>query len=166
LQNQLDSASHNKFKELPISVEKEIVTEIEINAPPSRVWQVLTDFEKYASWNPFIKKISGVAARNEKLEVHMPDPRGRTMTFAPTVLVAEKNRELRWLGRSEGDVFNGEHHFLIEPIDNNNKVHFTQSEKFTGSMVASLEGWIDTTVKQNFEEMNRALKQIAEKQQV
>jgi hypothetical protein len=31
-------------------------------------------------------------------------------------------------------------------------------------MVASLEGWIDTAVKQNFEEMNRALKQIAEKQ--
>jgi uncharacterized protein YndB with AHSA1/START domain len=27
-------------------VEKEIVTEIEINAPPSRVWEILTDFEK------------------------------------------------------------------------------------------------------------------------
>jgi uncharacterized protein YndB with AHSA1/START domain len=40
-------------------VEKDIVTEIEIDAPPSRVWEILTDFEKYASWNPFIKKISG-----------------------------------------------------------------------------------------------------------
>jgi hypothetical protein len=39
-----------------------------------------------------------------------------------------------------GDVFNGEHRFLIEPVGNNNKMHFTQSEKFTGSMVASLEG--------------------------
>jgi hypothetical protein len=145
-------------------VEKQIVTEIEIDATPSRVWQVLTDFEKYPTWNPFIKKISGVAARNEKLEVHMPDPRGGTMIFTPTVLAAERDRELRWLGRSEGDVFNGEHRFLIEPIDNNNKVHFTQSEKFTGSMVASLEGWLDTAVKQNFEDMNRALKQRAEKQ--
>jgi hypothetical protein len=43
-------------------------------------------------------------------------------------------------------------------------VHFTQSEKFTGSKVASLEGWVDRTVKQNFEDMNRALKQRAEKQ--
>jgi hypothetical protein len=43
-------------------------------------------------------------------------------------------------------------------------VHFTQSEKFTGSMVVSLEGWLDTTVKQNFEAMNRALKQRAEQQ--
>jgi hypothetical protein len=90
------------------------------------------------------------------------------MVFMPTVLVAESDRELRWLGRSEGDVFNGEHRFQIDPIENNNKVHFTQSEKFTGSMVASLEGWLDTAVNQNFEDMNRALKQIAEteKQQV
>ena len=151
-----------------ITVEKEIVREIEINAPPSRVWQVLTDFEKYPTWNPFIKKITGIPAKNEKIEVHMPDPRGGTMVFMPTVLVAESDRELRWLGRSEGDVFNGEHRFQIDPIENNNKVHFTQSEKFTGSMVASLEGWLDTAVNQNFEDMNRALKQIAEteKQQV
>jgi hypothetical protein len=165
LQNQLDSASasHNRTKELPISVEKEIVTEIEINAPPSHVWEILTDFEKYPTWNPFIKKISGEAVRNEKLEVHMPDPRGGTMIFTPTVLVAEKDRELRWLGRSEGDVFNGEHRFLIEPIENN-KMHFIQTEKFTGSMVESLELWLDTAVKQNFEDMNIALKQRAEKQ--
>ena len=52
------------------------------------------------------------------------------MVFTPKVLVAERDRELRWLGRSEGDVFNGKHRFLIEPIQNNNKVHFTQREKF------------------------------------
>ena len=142
-------------------MEKEIVTEIEINASPSQVWQVLTDFEKYPTWNPFIKKISGIAGRNEKLEVHMPDPRGGTMVFTPTGIVAERDRELRWLGRSEGDVFNGEHRFLIEPIQNK-KVHFAQREKFTGSMVESLDDWLDTAVKQNFEAMNRALKQRTE----
>jgi hypothetical protein len=153
-----------------ITVEKEIIREIEINAPPSRVWQVLTDFEKYPTWNPFIKKITGIPAKNEKLEVHMPDPRGGTMVFMPTVLVAESDREIRWLGRSEGDVFNGEHRFQIDPIENNNnnnnnnKVNFIQSEKFTGSMVASLERWLDTAIKQNFEDMNRALKHVAEKQ--
>jgi hypothetical protein len=147
----------------PISMEKEIVTQIEIDAPPSRVWEVLTDFEKHSVWNPFIKKISGKPTKDEKLEVHMPDPQGGTMVFTPTILAAERDRELRWLGRSEGDVFNGEHRFLIEPIKNN-KVHFRQSEKFTGSMVAQLEEWLDTAVKQNFEDMNRALKQRAENQ--
>jgi hypothetical protein len=93
----------------------------------------------------------------------MPNPRGGTMIVTPTVLVAEKDRELRWLGRSEGDVFNGEHRFLIEPIENN-KMRFIQSEKFTGSMVESLGEWLDTAVKQNFEDTNIALKQRAEKQ--
>jgi hypothetical protein len=150
---QFDSASvnHNNLRSFLISVEKEILTKIEINALPSRVWQVLTNFEEYPMWNPFIKKISGIATRNENLEVHMPDPRGGTLVLMPTVLVAVRDRELRWLGKSEGDAFNGEHHFLIEPFENNNnKVLFTQSEKFSGSMVASLEGWLDTVVKENF----------------
>jgi len=141
---------------------KEIVTEIDINAPSSKVWQVLTDFEKHPSWNPFIKKITGKPVKDAKLEVHMPDPQGGTMVFSPTVLAAEPNRELRWLGKSEGDVFNGEHRFLIEP-KGEDKVRFTQSERFTGSMVTRLEGWLDTPVKSNFEAMNRALKDRAEK---
>gem|GEM_PF-5452049 len=41
----------------------------------------------------------------------MPDPRGGTMVFTPTVLVAERDREIRRLSRSEDDVFNGEHRF-------------------------------------------------------
>ena len=48
----------------------------------------------------------------------MPDPRGGTMVLTPTVLVAERDRELRWFGRAEGDAFKGEYHFLIEPIEN------------------------------------------------
>jgi hypothetical protein len=42
--------------------------------------------------------------------------------YTPDVLVAEKDRELRWVGRSEGNAFNGEHCFLIDPIENNNKI--------------------------------------------
>lgn len=56
----------------------------------------------------------------------MPDPRGGTMVYTPTVLVAERDRELRWLSRSEGDVFNGEHRFLIEPFKT--IIRFTSSK--------------------------------------
>jgi uncharacterized protein YndB with AHSA1/START domain len=37
-------------------MEKEIITEIEIDASPSQVWQVLTDFEKYLTWNHSSRK--------------------------------------------------------------------------------------------------------------
>jgi hypothetical protein len=48
-------------------------------------------------------------------------------------------------------------------VRENNKVHFIQGERFTGSMVASLEEWLDKVIKRNFEVMNNALKDRTEK---
>ena len=140
---------------------KELVTEIDISASPSRVWRVLTDFEKHSNWNPFMTKIRGKAVEGEKLDVTLPNPQGGTMEISPTILRVEDERELRWLGRTEGDTFNGEHSFIIKPMGENN-VRFIHSEKFTGSMVPMLEGWLDTVVRRHFEDMNRALKNRAE----
>ena len=36
-----------------------ISTEIDIAAPPNEVWAVLTDYERYPEWNPFMVKLSG-----------------------------------------------------------------------------------------------------------
>ncbi|MFM2360786.1 MAG: hypothetical protein RLY16_2779, partial [Bacteroidota bacterium] len=38
---------------------KEIKTTIEIHASPARVWEVLTNFDEYPNWNPFIKSLKG-----------------------------------------------------------------------------------------------------------
>ena len=38
---------------------KEVFSEIDIQAPAERVWQVLTDFASYPEWNPFIRRING-----------------------------------------------------------------------------------------------------------
>jgi len=61
------------------------------------------------------------------------------MVYMATVLVAEKDRKLRWLSRSEGDVFNGEHRFLIEPVQKHNKIHFKQRENLQGQWLNGLK---------------------------
>ena len=38
---------------------RQLFTEIEINAPVEKVWTILSDFEKYPDWNPFVKSIEG-----------------------------------------------------------------------------------------------------------
>ena len=38
---------------------KEIHTEIDIKASPEKAWKILTDFNNFSQWNPFIHKING-----------------------------------------------------------------------------------------------------------
>ncbi len=122
---------------------KEIRTEIDIEASSGRVWNSLTDFPAFPQWNPFIRRISGEPKVGTKLEVFMQSSGTRGMTFRPTVMKVERDRELRWLGHlAVPGLFDGEHIFEIE--------------------VPLLARSLDRDAKRGFEEMNRALRTRAE----
>ncbi|MCZ6676917.1 MAG: SRPBCC domain-containing protein [Candidatus Poribacteria bacterium] len=141
---------------------KELHTEIEIQAPPERVWQLLTDFADFPQWNPFIRRISGEAKAGARLEVHIQPSGAKGMTFRPKVLRLEPNVELRWLGRLLiPGLFDGEHIFAIEPLGAD-KVRFVQREIFKGVLVPLFASQLDTDTRRGFEEMNQALKTRAE----
>jgi hypothetical protein len=141
---------------------KELRTEIEIQATAERVWQLLTDFPSFPQWNPFIRKASGNIRVGERLEVNIQPSGASGMTFRPTVLKAEPNRELRWLGHLLiSGLFDGEHIFTIEPLGEG-RVRFTQREVFTGLLVPLFARGLDTDTRRGFEEMNQALKARAE----
>lgn len=78
---------------------KEIKTEILIHATPDKVWTILTNFENYPNWNPFIKSVIGEVKVGNKITVRIEPPKEKGMTFKPTVLIYEANKELRWIGR-------------------------------------------------------------------
>jgi hypothetical protein len=125
------------------------------------VWHVLTDFGEYAEWNPFIRSIEGDAQKGGKLTVRIEPPGGKAMTFKPTVLAAEPNRELRWIGRFLiPGLFDGEHTLRVEPIDER-RSRFVQKERFKGILVPPFKSALDKT-EIGFEQMNAALKQRAE----
>jgi hypothetical protein len=141
---------------------KELHTEIEIDAPSERVWELITDFASYPQWNPFIRSISGQPTPGERLEVRLEPPGGRGMTFKPKVLNVEPNRELRWLGHVlVPGLFDGEHSFAIQPLEEN-RVRFAQREAFRGLLVPLFARSLDNNTRRGFEEMNRALKERAE----
>ncbi len=141
---------------------KELCSQIEIQASAERVWQLLTDFASFPQWNPFIRRASGNVQVGERLEVNIQPSGASGMTFRPTVLKAEPNRELRWLGRLLiPGLFDGEHIFTIEPLGTN-RVRFVQREIFTGLLVPLFTRGLDTNTRRGFEEMNQALKVRAE----
>jgi hypothetical protein len=136
-------------------------SEIEIDAPPERVWQVLTDFDAYPEWNPFIRSIEGDPEVGSRLRVRIEPPGSRGMTFKPTVQAAEPARELRWLGRLfVPGLMDGEHRLALEPLDGG-RSRFIQSERFSGVLVGLLGRMLAAT-EQGFKQMNEALKRRAE----
>lgn len=139
---------------------KEVRTEIDINAGPERVWKILADFEKYEQWNPFINRIIGQAKEGFKISIHIETPAGKIRTYEPTVTKVEQGRELRWLGKSW--LLNGEHIFTIEQLQTEH-VRFVHREVFNGFLTSIFGKSLDTDVKQGFEEMNKALKERAER---
>jgi hypothetical protein len=140
---------------------RRIETGIEIDAPPSRVWTLLTDFARMPVWNPFIKSISGNLTQGARLSVYIAPPGKSGMRFKPTVLTVRPERELRWLGHLLfSGIFDGEHYFLLEPIDES-RTRLTQGEEFSGLLVGFLSGTLSAT-EQGFRAMNAALKHRAE----
>ncbi|MGB9940704.1 SRPBCC family protein [Methanosarcina sp.] len=140
--------------------QKNLQTEVVINASAARVWHVLTDFGAYPQWNPFIREVSGVAIPGERLKVQMHSG-NRTMKFRPTILASRPERELRWLGHLLiPGIFDGEHSFVIEPAGEN-RVRLIQRETFDGLLVP-FSGSLLHNTKQSFDKMNLALKERAE----
>ena len=141
---------------------KQLRAEIDIHATAERVWQILTDFDAYPAWNPFLVRASGRPRQGERLNLRMQPVGGRGMTFRPTVIDASPGRRLRWLGRLlVPGIFDGEHSFTIEAVGEGN-VRLIQEEQFRGILVPLLWRSLQRRTLPAFELMNLALKKRAE----
>src|SRR5438046_10189331 len=135
----------------------ELRTETEIDAPVDRVWQVLMDFDSYPRWNPFIRSIRGTPEVGSRLEVEIGAPGTRPMRFRPTVRVAVRNREFRWLGCLViPGLFDGEHIFELTPLGSQSK-RFVQRVRFRGLVMQLLARGMVKIVRRGCEELNGAL---------
>ena len=131
----------------------DILTTIEIAAPPAAVWSILADGRDYSAWNPMIAGLKGrlvPGAVIENIEGYGDD---RTIIW-PTVLVADIDRELRWRGHlwDLPGVLVGEHYFLLRATPHGTL--FTQGEHFSGILL-----WVfdPRELVPYFQDMNVAL---------
>ena len=140
---------------------KQLHTEVIIEAPTEVVWKILTDFDAFPEWNPFIRSVAGVVRPGSRLTVVLHQPDGKPMTFRPTCQRFDQNKELRWLGKLwVKGVFDGEH--IFELYANGDRTHFVQREVFNGILVPLFWKKLNTNTRQGFEAMNAALKERAE----
>jgi hypothetical protein len=140
---------------------REIRTSVDIEATPEAVWGVLTDFDAYPEWNPFIRSISGTLAQGEQLEVSLGASGKKPMGFTPVVTAAIPGEEFAWLGHfGMKGIFDGHHHFLISVSGTGTRLdHF---EEFSGVLSPVVLAAIKSSTTRGFEEMNQALKDRVE----
>jgi len=135
--------------------QQEIETSILIAALPSRVWQVLTDFNAFPAWNPFIRAISGPLREGARLSIQIVPPGRSAMRFRPALLVVRPDQELRWRGSLLiPGLFTGEHVIRLQS-EEVNSTRVIQGERFSGLLVGLFvrRGMLDAT-RQGFHSMN------------
>ncbi|GHE33856.1 hypothetical protein GCM10017673_40910 [Streptosporangium violaceochromogenes] len=125
---------------------REITATIDIAASPDRVWDALTDFSRYADWNPMFTGGSGTLTAGSPLALRMPIGK-IPMTFKTLVLAADPGRLLRWRGRLIGPaIFEAVHEFVLTPRGEGTRL--LQRETLVGGLVPLASPMIDTYEKQ------------------
>lgn len=141
---------------------RHVHTEIDIDAPAHIVWEILADFDRVAEWNDFIRHIEGGSEGGERLVVEIWLADRKPMTFKPTLLAYEPERELRWRGRLLlPRIADGEHRFAIEKLSDD-RVRFTHSETFRGLLIPLIFGGMKDDLHASFQHFNESLKARAE----
>lgn len=140
-----------------------IVTEIEIQAPPEKVWSILTDIDKWQDWNPTINASQGKASVGATVAITMMSKEAGKdgPKYNPEFIKLEEHKYFHWRAHMmAGFIFTNDKIIELEKTDSGTKV--THKETFKGAMAALMKGQMDKGVPPILKMMNKALKELAE----
>ena len=122
---------------------------------------MLTDFDRYPEWNPFLSKVDGRAEEGARLDVVLSQPGGDDISFRAVVIVARRSEELRWKSKFlMKALFAGERFFVMSDAGDGS-TRLTHGEDFSGLAVKLVGGSLANVVR-GFAAMNQALKKRVE----
>jgi hypothetical protein len=111
---------------------RDIHTEREIGAPPSVVWEALTDLAAYAEWNPTVTFAAGDLEVGSELALRVRPTGGRSRAITATVTAVDPERRLEWVGVVGGPwLFEGRHTFELHSLDGD-RTRFVNRERVRG----------------------------------
>ena len=140
---------------------KRLFTDVDIDATPQQVWEVLTDLAAFPAWNPFIVWAEGVVEPGRRLTLRMQPVGGRAMTLRPRLVAVDMPRELGWRGKlGMPGLMDAEHTFTLEPRGSGTRL--VHQETFRGVLVPFVSASLDRNTLPAFVAMNEALKSRAE----
>ena len=103
----------------------------DIQAPPDRIWAILTDAPGYSRWDSSVIRIEGTIAPGNTIKVISSVNPNRA--FPVKVTEFEPGRLMRWTGGMPLGLFKGVRTFSLTP--NGGTTRFHMREEFTGPML-------------------------------
>lgn len=127
-----------------------------INAPPDKVWQVLTEVKKWPEWVPGVSRVSP----QEPIQAGSSfEWKNNGFPIVSTVRQAYAPNKLTWDGKALGTQA---HHEWDLVSGGNNTTIVTTSESFDGWLPSLLSGTMQGTLDDSLPAWLSALKQRAE----
>jgi len=139
-------------------------TTFPVDAPPKRVWEILSDFARYPEWNPSLPSIEGEprVGSTVALTLAMPGRPSAKVKAKLTEVVPE--RRLVWDGKAGAEwLFAGHREFLIEPQPDGT-VLFTHVEDVSGLLFPLFRAFMGGAIRRHHEGLNDAVRERAEAQ--
>jgi hypothetical protein len=128
-----------------------------VDAPPERIWALLTDAAAYPSWNPAVVALEGRIAPGERLAVTSSANPSRA--FPVRVATLEPPRRMVWAGGMPLGLFRGVRTFSLEPEDG--RTRFRMREDYSGPLLP-LIGRSMPDMQPSFDQFAAAVKERAE----
>jgi uncharacterized protein YndB with AHSA1/START domain len=133
--------------------------EVEIDAPATFVWSVLTDFPNYPQWNPYTVAVSASLEIGTPIDLTLPNPDGSAGTFVNRewVRVVDPPRHLRYDTAEEmAGIFAVRDQWITELSSDRCAYHTTDaiSGKYADKVMEMTGAW----VKAGFDSVANALK--------
>jgi len=142
---------------------QEITTEIDISAPPEKVWGILTDIDNWQEWSPIIRNSRGTPAAGSELTITMAGKNEgeEGPTYQPVITDLEKPRYLRWRAKMlTGFIFTN--YKVLELEASGTGTRLVHKEMFKGLLAPIMCGQMEKGVPPMLNSMNQALKELAE----
>ena len=142
---------------------QEIKTEIEITAPPSKVWSIIIDINNWKEWSPIIKDSKGTASVGSELTIAMigKEEGKEGPKYNPIITELNQPNYLRWRAHMlAGFIFTN--YKVLELEETNAGTRLIHKEMFKGLLAPVFCGQMEKGVPPMLNSMNQALKDLAE----
>ncbi len=138
---------------------KQYHTSIKINASVNKVWEELTNFKEYPSWNPIVGKLEGEMKEGSKISTFIVPLK---KTYFPVLKKYKENQELLWIGtQGSRHLISAEHYYRLKSISDT-ETELEHGEYFTGLLSHFLSKKLVSEMHNSFEQHNIILKKRIE----